>query len=384
MNAAPMKALIPGRASRSLRLRLIRAGCAGFALCTAVLLTLFAHLHAKEIAAILSEHAKTTAASAATLVHGQVAANDRVGLASRLEAFNEMTTIRSLAITDRQGVPLAVVRRNAAGNMTAMPLNAIGPLGTPGVDGIRGPALFPDPEPGFVWSPIGKIAPIGWVRLEYETSRLTHTRNAWLAAGLLVLIGMTLAGAVLMYRLAALVSSSLAALVRAAQSLASAGPEETATHRARASLPHEFAEMSHALEDVAALVGALETNWMHNQAQYRQLLFALPEPIVEIDSELRILGANPAWQAMLPRSNSSSGAEIESIAAQLNGTELEHLTPGILALVRGTHETLHERIRISRSGASADAWFDLDAYRLLDQRGKFTSLLLHASPMKPP
>lgn len=385
MTAVPLKVSHPpGRLGSSLKLRLIIAFSASFALCAAVLLVLLAQNQAKGIAAILSEHATVLAESVARLAHDKVAANDRIGLPAQLEIFNEVEMIRSLTITDRQGMPIAAVRRNAAGNMSAAPINGLGELGTPGLGASHQPALFAEAAPLIVWASIGKIAPIGWVRLEYETHQLAQSRQQGLTTYFVALIAMTLLAALLAYRLAIANGNAFKPLMRAARHLESLELDEIRATQVPESLPQEIAAPIYAIKDAAELIAALKANWSHNQEQYRRMLFALADPVVEIDSELKILGANPAWQKMISRDSPANPAAADSIAAQLNAAELEHLQPGILALVRGSSETLHERIRISPSRACCDAWFELDAYRLVDEHGNFASLLLHASPLKTP
>lgn len=375
---------LPRCAATSLKFRLFMSFCVSFTLCSGVLLGLLAQHQAKELAAILGEQATALAASVASLAHDKVAANDRIGLPARLETFNEIAMIRSLAITDRQGVLIAAVRRNAAGNMSAAPIDEFGELGTPGLGNNQRPSLFADPAPLVIWASIGKIAPIGWVRLEYEPHQAAQRPHEWLTAYLLALIVMTLAGALLAYRLAIATRDAFAPLVRAARQLQSFELDRIRDAQGDESLPEEVAEPMSAFRSAAALISGLNTNWSHNQEQYRQMHFALADPIVEIDSELRVIGANKAWQTMLAHGAPGNGAIIDSITTHLNTAELEHLEPGILALVRGTSETLHEKIRISHFDDGNDAWFALDAYRLLDQHGNFASLLLHASPLKLP
>lgn len=383
MTSVPLKVSHPPtRLFFSLKLRLTIGFSISFALCATVLLVLLAQNQTKGVAAILSEHATALAESVASLAHDKVAANDRIGLPAQLETFNEVAMIRSLTITDRQGMPIAAVRRNAAGNMSAAPINELGELGTPGLGRGQRTALFGDPAPLIVWASIGKIAPIGWVRLEYETHQLAQSLHQGITTYFIALIAMTLVAALLAYRLAIANGNAFKPLIRAALHLESLELDETRTTPAPGSLAQEIAAPIYAIKDAAALIANLKANWSHNQEQYRRMLFALADPVVEIDSELRILGANPAWQEMISQGPQANTAAVDSIAAQLNTAELEHLAPGILALVRGTSETLHERIRISPSHACGDAWFELDAYRLLDQHGNFASLLLHASPLK--
>lgn len=384
MTAVPLKVSHPSTGLfSSLKLRLIIRFSVSFALCAAAMLALLAQHQAKGVAAIFSEHAMALAESVASLAHDKVAANDRIGLPAQLESFNEVAMIRSLTITDRQGMPIAAVQRNAAGNMSAAPINELGELGTPGLGSSHQPALFADPAPLIVWASIGKIAPIGWVRLEYETHQLAQSWQG-LTTFFVALIAMTLLAALLAYRLAIANGKAFKPLMRTARHLELLELEEIRKTPVPESLPQEIAAPMYAIKDAAALIAALKANWSHNQEQYRRMLFALADPVVEIDSELRILGANPAWQKMIADDPLANKATVDSIAAQLNAAELEHLAPGIQALVRGTSETLHERIRISQSRACGDAWFELDAYRLLDQDGNFASLLLHASPLKTP
>ena len=147
-----------------LRVATILAICIGaFGLYSAQRLTALAN--------VLSEHHATTlAAHIAMLTRVDVAANDGIALAARLEGFNAFTALRSVTVTDRQGLALAAVQRNVAGNLSAMPLREIGMLGNPGSAPRNQGVLLPASEPLVVWAAIGPIAPIGWVRVEYETT----------------------------------------------------------------------------------------------------------------------------------------------------------------------------------------------------------------------
>lgn len=123
------------------------------------------------------DHAREVAANVAALTQAAVATNDRIALAARLESFNEFAAVHSILVTDRQGVPLAAVRRNAAGNLSATPGRAL-----VGGDGEGTPR--PEPAPGqpnseatpSIRMAIGPIAPIGWVHLRYDVE---PAETAW-------------------------------------------------------------------------------------------------------------------------------------------------------------------------------------------------------------
>lgn len=385
MNPAPLRTgCTPTRAVRSLKLTLVMAFGTTFALCAAAMVLALGHFQTKGVAGILSEHAQAVASLIAALAHDQVAANDRIGLPARLESFNDMSLIRSLAITDRQRTPLAAVQRNAAGNMVAVPIDEIGGLGQPGIVGDHGLTPVDGGGHGVVWASIGKIAPIGWVRMEYETTQLSRIRKDWLNDKLVALTATTLLAFLLALKLAKIVSNALKPLMQAAGQLDATGPEAAMTDPVCEPAPKEFVAMIDSLNGAARLIAQLKAHWAHNQEHYRQMLFALPEPIAEIDAELRILRSNQAWDQRLIHGRANTDHPVDSIAMQLNDTELEHLTPGILALVQGNGEFLHAQLRISDAVDSTDAWFSLDAHRLLDPYGNFASLLLHLSPIKPP
>ena len=136
-----------------------------------------AHRQAQLATELLVARARTLAANVATLAQNEVAANDGIALATRLEGFNEFAALRAAAVTDRQGHPLAAVRRNAAGNLKATAATAIGALDAPGSSRAPNAGLWMNPEPLVLWTAIGPIAPIGWVRLEYDTTSALAARN---------------------------------------------------------------------------------------------------------------------------------------------------------------------------------------------------------------
>jgi hypothetical protein len=136
-----------------------------------------AHRQALLASELLVVRARALAANVAALAQAEVAANDGVALATRLEGFNEFADLRAAAVTDRQGQPLAVVRRNAAGNLAAVPARQIARLGVPGVSQLPRAGLWMSPQPLVLWSAIGPIAPIGWVRLEYDTTPALAARD---------------------------------------------------------------------------------------------------------------------------------------------------------------------------------------------------------------
>lgn len=131
-------------------------------------------------------HASAVAANVATLTQAAVAANDRIALASRLESFNEFGDVRSIVITDRQGEPLAAVRRNAAGNLSA---TLDGETLDERDDGPRLPDRRSSKRRDAAVSihvAIGQIAPIGWVHLDYDVDAATAARQRLVAGAALV------------------------------------------------------------------------------------------------------------------------------------------------------------------------------------------------------
>ncbi len=136
-----------------------------------------AHRQALVANELLVARAKALAANVATLAQSEVAANDGFALAMRLEGLNEFADLRAAAVTDRQGKPLAAVRRNAAGNLSATAPNGLATAGVPGVAQLPPAGILMSAEPLVLWNAIGPIAPIGWVRLEYDTTAALAARN---------------------------------------------------------------------------------------------------------------------------------------------------------------------------------------------------------------
>lgn len=172
------------------RLRRLLAIGGSFACATMILLLYGAHLHTATTAELIHAHARELAANIASLSQSEVASNDRVALFNRLESFNAINHIRSIAITDRLVEPLAAVRRNAARNLSATTSRDIVFAWRPGTTPPQSGGFLSVPESVTIWSAIGQIAPIGWVYLEYETDTLASARNRFLASGALVALGL--------------------------------------------------------------------------------------------------------------------------------------------------------------------------------------------------
>lgn len=166
---------------------------AGFTCATLTLLLYSAHLHTAATAELIHSHARELAANIASLSQSEVASNDRVALFNRLESFNAINHIRSIAITDRLAEPLAAVRRNAARNLSATTGRDITFAWRPGTTPPEPGGVLIVPESIAIWSAIGQIAPIGWVYLEYETDDLANARNRFLASGAVVTLVVWLA-----------------------------------------------------------------------------------------------------------------------------------------------------------------------------------------------
>jgi hypothetical protein len=191
----------PGSTARRLRLLLLIA-CASACMVLALLLYA-AHLHTTLTAELTHAHARELAANIASLSQSEVASNDRVALFNRLESFNAINHIRSVAITDRLVEPLAAVRRNAADNLSAITSNDISFVWRPGAAAPPPGGFMNIPKSVAIWSAIGQIAPIGWVYLEYETDTLINARNRFLASASMMALGLwgaTLLGLALIWR----------------------------------------------------------------------------------------------------------------------------------------------------------------------------------------
>lgn len=180
-----------GSVSRRMRLLLLIGGASA---CAALVLLLYgAHLHTRLTAELTHAHARELAANIASLSQSEVASNDRVALFNRLESFNAINHIRSIAITDRLVEPLAAVRRNAANNLSAITSRDIAFAWRPGTVAPHTGGFMSIPESVAIWSAIGQIAPIGWVYLEYETDMLASARNRFLVSGGLMALGLWVA-----------------------------------------------------------------------------------------------------------------------------------------------------------------------------------------------
>ncbi len=164
--------------------------------CTSVLA--LAHLtarHQQMSSEQADNWARAIAGSVGLLSQAEVAANDPIALVRRLETFSELDEIRMITLTDRQGQALAHVERNPAGNLVAahagpelskhLPSNRI--------------LLSEQGTHHILWRPIGEIAPIGWIRLEYLAHGPRHVQKAYLLEAGAIIAVMTLLTTLLLY-----------------------------------------------------------------------------------------------------------------------------------------------------------------------------------------
>ncbi len=155
--------------------------------------------HVEDMHRIIHAQAVEIAATAAELARFEVAANDRIALAFRLEAFTRFSQVHAMVIMDRREQPLAAVQRNSAGNLSASPQTTI-PLERMEADNPPG-SIFSEAENSFVVrAAIGEIAPIGWVYLEYDNRWLEKARRV-LALGAAASAALLVAALALLWRL---------------------------------------------------------------------------------------------------------------------------------------------------------------------------------------
>ncbi|MFN3986521.1 MAG: PAS domain-containing protein [Rhodocyclaceae bacterium] len=337
--------------------------CAGFA--TAYLASRQNHGVTDQV----DTQTRAIASSIAALSLAEVAANDRIALTRRLESFNELEIVRALAVTDRQGAPLAAARRNAAGNLAAVSGRELGNLGDPGAP----PAMSDSAGARVVWASIGQIAPIGWVRLEYETGALEQARRRQALEATIFILASVLAASVLVHWM---VGRTLRGLRRAAR-------YATALERgdsARAPMPsheaREVREIIEALKHHAETLDQLRDKCHCNEAQFRRLLDDLPQPVFELDPEFRIRYANAAMHALLAARFDSDPPD--TLDTLLHAGEPERLAEPLQALIRGTREHFDEQVRIGGT-AAPELWLNLKAYRTFGDDGRFRSLMCSAT-----
>ncbi len=131
-----------------------------------------ATLNLDRLVAEATSHAEQIARTIAHVAHFEVAANDRVALAYRLEGFNHFEGVLAIAVLDRREALLAAAQRNPAGNLTATPKL---PFAT--IRQESGNSLVAPPTNLLVRANIGEIAPIGWVYIEYQPNSLSAHRS---------------------------------------------------------------------------------------------------------------------------------------------------------------------------------------------------------------
>lgn len=147
---------------------------------------------------VIHTQAVEIAATAAEFARFEVAANDRIALAFRLEAFTGFSQVRAMVIMDRREQTLAAVLRNSAGNLSASPESTIA-LERMNHDASPQSGIIRIEDSFVVRAAIGEIAPIGWVYVEYDNGWLLKTRRA-LALGLVSTALMLATASALLWR----------------------------------------------------------------------------------------------------------------------------------------------------------------------------------------
>ena len=284
-----MHALLTRLAPTTLRgrLALLGAGLSGVVL-------LIAAVYGSHRQAVLTEHTHLTdthalAAHIAAVTANDVAATDQTALARALGSFDGFAQVRAIALADRQGHTLAAVARDARGSLRAVDATRMQPPPAAS-DGMR----FARASEGAisVWSPIGPIAPMGWVQI---TSR--PPANGLGAAG--TLAGMF--GAALLIACATWLTprfmrrplDDLAASTQFASDLAhssaDAAPHPAATVETR--------QLAGAVENLARQLDALRRAHAQSEADRRAISEGALDCIVTIDARSRIVEFNPAAEA---------------------------------------------------------------------------------------
>jgi hypothetical protein len=257
-----------------------------------------AHRQAFLASELLVARARTLAANVAALAQAEVAANDGVALATRLEGFNQFADLRAAAVTDRQGQPLAVVRRNAAGNLSAMSADQSARLGIPGTSRIPRAGLSMSPEPIVVWTAIGPIAPIGWVWLEYDSSPALAARNRILADALVFAL-LALLFAVLAVRV---ILRGPVAAIRGATAFSRGLAAGRTSRMEPSSRARELCELTDALNLASIRLNEEHAALLRNQAALREA------------------GAHPPARGASRDSPADGGPPGDRLSAALGGT----------------------------------------------------------------
>ena len=155
--------------------------------------------HVEETNRVIHAQAAEIAETAAELARFEVAANDRIALAFRLEAFTRFSQVHAMVIMDRREQPLAAVQRNSAGNLSASPEATI-ELERMEEDSQPRSILSKAEDSFVVRAAIGEIAPIGWVYLEHDNGWHVKVRRA-LAISVAASAALLAAGLILLWRL---------------------------------------------------------------------------------------------------------------------------------------------------------------------------------------
>ncbi|QID18952.1 response regulator [Nitrogeniibacter mangrovi] len=187
-----MRALLDRLRPRSLRHRIV-AVFVVMGLVTVLVATATLHRILPERAtARLEENTRALVSLVATLMADAVAANDVPTLVQKLNPFADHPGLNELVVSDRQGLGLALIRRDGTGNVQTAAPNTH-PLSPPtDADNVR-----VDGHGLTVWAPIGQIAPLGWVRATVATAPVTDAAALALKLGALGLLLLAVASAAL-------------------------------------------------------------------------------------------------------------------------------------------------------------------------------------------
>ena len=237
-------------------------------------------------------HLATThalAAHVAVVTASDVAANDQTALAHALDGFDAFAQVRAITLADRQGHTLAAVARNPRGNLR--PVTATRMQAPPAAaDGVR---VARSHDGTFsVWSPIGPIAPLGWVQITAEPVTTgvgaTETLFGMFGAALLIVGATWLAPRIMRRPLDELAASTQFASDRANSSTDALAPPAVTV---------ETRQLVGALEHLAGQLDEARRAHAKSEAVRRTITEAALDCIVTIDARSRIVEFNPAAEA---------------------------------------------------------------------------------------
>ena len=269
------------------RIALLGAGLTGLALALAAFYA--THRLADQAHQFRLAATQALATHIAAITARDVAASDSPALAQILDSFDGYRQVQAIALADRQGHTLAAVARNPRGALQAVPATRMPPPPA-AVDGVR--FALTDGGALDVWSPIGPVAPLGWVQITADPPpsgvSAANALGGLFGATLLMAFAAGIAPRIMRRPLDDLAASTQLASRVADNDGASTLPQPDTV---------ETRQLAGAIEHLARQLADSRSAHARSEACRRALTDAALDCIVTIDARGRIIEFNAAAEA---------------------------------------------------------------------------------------